>query len=196
RRLGFVLEVLEQARPAAVHVLAHGGARFRAQPLELAMLQLHQGGIRSLRDEPDLDLGTHCGVLLPLAVEVPADHETLRRSSHHDLPSDTYCTAVFAHFTPPPPWHRLQARLPHRRPADGVGTRPPAPQAGREYLERVRLIGIDANALAHRRDGDCAVHLPLSFSWLVFTLAANAGRSSSQDRSSPLPKPPAPAGAE
>src|SRR5262249_57927065 len=43
RRLGFVLEVLQQAGPAAVHVLAHGGARFRAQPLELAMFQLHRG---------------------------------------------------------------------------------------------------------------------------------------------------------
>src|SRR5215813_14904887 len=79
RRLGFVLEMFQQAWPAAVHVLAHGGARFRAQPLEVAMFQLYQGRIRSLRDEPDLDLGTHRGVRLPLAVEVPADHEALRR---------------------------------------------------------------------------------------------------------------------
>src|SRR5262249_60737273 len=54
RRLGLPLEMFQQARPAAVHVLAHGGARFRAQPLELAMFQLYEGGIRSLRDEPDL----------------------------------------------------------------------------------------------------------------------------------------------
>src|SRR5262249_59247158 len=155
-----------------VLLLSRGRPRLRAQPLELAMPQLPQVGILSLRDEPALDLGPHCGVRLPLAVEVPADHETLRRFPHQDL-AYIGLRAVLAQLVPAPAQPRLQDRRLHRRPADGVGTRPPAPQAGREYLERVRLIGIDANALAHRRDGDCAVHLPLSFSWLVSTSAAN-----------------------
>src|SRR5207245_10683146 len=38
RCLGLPLEVFQHAGPAAVDVLAHGGARFRAQPLEIAML--------------------------------------------------------------------------------------------------------------------------------------------------------------
>src|SRR5262247_2155116 len=137
------------------------------------MLQLHQGRIRSLRDEPDLNLGTHRGVRLPLAVEVPADHEALRRFPRQDL-AHIGLRAVLAQFVPAPAQPRLQHRRLHRRLADGVGTWPPAPETGREYLERVRLIGIDANALAHRRDGDCAVNLALSLSWLFSTSAANA----------------------
>src|SRR5262249_2802941 len=153
---------------------------FRAQALELAMLQLHQGRIRSLRDEPDLDLGTHRGVRLPLAVEVPADHEALRRFPHRPLSPHRFRAPPPPLVPPPAPARTHRPRL-HRRLADRVRARPPASQAGREYLERVRLIGIDANALAHRRDGECAVHLPLSLSWVVAvsTSAANAASASS-----------------
>src|SRR5262245_18973030 len=157
------------------------------------MLQLYEGGIRSLRDEPDLDLGTHRGVRLPLAVEIPADHETLRRFPHQHL-ANIGLRAVLAQFVPAPAQPRLQHRRLHRRLADGVGTWPPAPETGREDLERVRLIGIDANAFAHRRDGDCAVHLPLSFSWLVSTSAANAASASSQNWSSHFRNAPGPSG--
>src|SRR6516162_3984697 len=187
--------MFQQAGPAAVDVLAHGGARFRAQPLELAMFQLHQGSIRYLRDEPDFDLGAHRGVRLPLAVEVPADHETLRRFPHQHL-ADIGLRAVLAQLVPAPAQAWFQDRRLHRRLADRVGARPPAPEARREYLERVRLIGVDANAFAHRRDGDCAVHLPLSLAlpWLVSTSAANAARASSQNWSSHLRSAPSPSG--
>src|SRR5262249_18674641 len=102
--------------------------------------------------------------------------------------------AVRAQFVPAPAQAWLQNRRLHRRLADGMGARPPAPEAGREHLERVRLIGIDANAFAHRRDGDCAVHLPLSFSCLVSTSAANAASASSQNWSSHGRSAPSPSG--
>src|SRR5215470_16484609 len=138
RYLGLALEMFQHAGPAAVDVLAHGGARFRAQPLEIAMLELHQGRLRPLRDEPDLDLRAHGGVRLPVAVEVPADHETLRRFPHQHL-AHIGLRSVRAQFVPAPAQAWLQHRGLHRRLADGVGARPPEPEAGREYLERVRL---------------------------------------------------------
>src|SRR5262249_56733009 len=105
RRLGFLLEMFQQAGPAAVDVLAHGGACFRAQPLEIAMLELHQGRLRSLRDEPDFDLGAHRGVRLPVAVDVPADDETLRRVPH-PYPSPIRFAARPARIRTTPPHAR------------------------------------------------------------------------------------------
>src|SRR5262249_61447745 len=91
------------------------------------MLQLNQGGVRSLCDEPDLDLGTHRGVRLPPAVEVPADHETLRRFPHQH-PSHIGFRAGLAQLLPTPPPAPPPPRPPPPPPSRGVGWgAPPAP---------------------------------------------------------------------
>jgi hypothetical protein len=55
-RLGFLTEVFEDAGPAAINILAHLCAGLRAHTLEVAVLQLDEGGVRTLRYESDFDL--------------------------------------------------------------------------------------------------------------------------------------------
>src|SRR5437868_1499556 len=85
RRLGSLLEQFQLAGPAAVDVLAHLFAGFRAHLLELAVLELHARRVGALGNELDLDLGAHRRIGLPLAVDVPGHHEALRRLPDQDL---------------------------------------------------------------------------------------------------------------
>src|SRR5262249_55075380 len=162
RRLGLALEVLQHARPAAVDVLAHLGAAFRAHALELAVLQLHQRRMRPLGNEPDLDFGAHGEIRLPVAVEVPADDETLRRLPYQH-PADVGLRAVLAQLVPAPAQARLHGHRFHRRLADRRVARPPAVEPGGEDFEGARLADIDADILAYRRDGHRRCHTSLSF---------------------------------
>src|SRR5262245_36745660 len=93
---------LEQARPAAVDVLAHLVAARVAELLELAVLDLDPRRVGALGDEADLDLGADREVRLPLAVDVPAHHETLWRLPHEDL-ADPRPGAVLGELVPEAP---------------------------------------------------------------------------------------------
>src|SRR5262249_62314465 len=96
-RLDSPLEMLQLAGPAALDVLAHLLAGLGAHLLELAVLELDAGRVRSLGDEAHLDLGAHIRVRLPIAVDVPAHHETVRRFPDPEL------SPAAARAAPPPP---------------------------------------------------------------------------------------------
>src|ERR1700674_2956225 len=90
-----LLEPLQQSGPAAVDVFAHFGAGFLAHLLELAVLELDPRRVLPVGQKPHLDFGAHARVRLPLAVDVPAHHEAVRRFPHLDG-SDVDARAVLA----------------------------------------------------------------------------------------------------
>jgi hypothetical protein len=55
-------------------------------PVEVAVLELHPGALRGLGDEADLDLAGVVRVRLdlPLRVDVPAEHDPVRRFAFQD----------------------------------------------------------------------------------------------------------------
>src|SRR5207302_3521988 len=114
--------------------------------------------------------------------DVPGNDEALGRLPHDDL-ADIRARAVFGQFIPMAADSRFHdGRFP-RRLADPVIERPPTSQPGGEHVECVRLARIDANALAHGRDGHCRRHLSFSFCSLLLnsTSAWNAASASSQN---------------
>src|ERR1051326_2066486 len=163
-RLGLGAEALQQAGPAAVDVLSHLVAALGAELLELAVLELDPRRVGTVGDEADLDLGADRRVRLPLAVDVPAHHEALRRLPHHDLPA-TRAGPVLGKLVPKTPEMRFHHHALARRLADAVIERPPAAEPRGEHLEGARRACFDPDRLAHRRDRDRLAHgFPLGFS--------------------------------
>src|SRR4029079_3933604 len=180
---GFSLEVLEQARPAAVHVLAHLLAAFGTHHLELAVLELDTGGVRAVRNESDLDLGAHRGIGLPFAIDVPAHDETTRRLPHDDL-AHVRPGAVLRDLVPMSAQTGFHDRCLSRRRADAVIEGPPTSQPGCEHFEGARLARLHAYALAHRRNfhrSHCHLCVPFCSLAPRSTSIWNAASASSQN---------------
>src|SRR5260370_33919371 len=76
RRLGPLLECLQQSGPAAVDVLAHRLARLGTHLLEFAMIELDAGCVCAVRDEFRLHLGGAGRIGLPAAVHGPPQDGT------------------------------------------------------------------------------------------------------------------------
>src|SRR6266478_6044702 len=85
RRLGPLLEYLQQSGPAAVDVLAHRLARLGTHLLEFAVFELDAGCVCAVGDEFHLHLGGDGRIRLPAAVDVPRHDATFGRLPHDDL---------------------------------------------------------------------------------------------------------------
>src|SRR5437899_6475656 len=125
RSSGFLREALEQAGPAAVDILAHGGARLLAHGLELVVHKLDLGRIRPTGCKPHIDLGFHREVRLPLRVDLPDHHHPVRRLPVRDG-GDAGLGAVFGDLQPAPAELRLHHHLLYGLLADAMIMRPPA----------------------------------------------------------------------
>src|SRR5215469_2690894 len=167
RRLGFLPEVLQHAGPAAVHILAHGGAALCAHHLELAVLELDQGRLRSFGHKPHFDLRTDRRIGLPMGVDVPTDHEAMGRLPDLNPPHLGFRT-VLGQLVPTAAHAWLHDDDLHRSLADPGLVRPPAIEPGREDVESVRLTRMDADALANWRDCDLRRrHFSVSSLWVA-----------------------------
>src|SRR6202020_1421480 len=102
-----------------------------------------------------------------LAADIPAHHEAMRGLPHLNR-ADNRLRAILAELVPAAAEARLHHYRLHRRIADRMGAGKPPPDPGREDLEGMGLARLDAQRLAHRRDGDGPRHSthfgsPLSF---------------------------------
>src|SRR5258708_12262103 len=77
RRLGPLLEYLQQSGPAAVDVLAHRLARLGPHLLEFAVFELDAGCVCAVGDEFHLHLAGPLRILLPPPPRIPPPHNTL-----------------------------------------------------------------------------------------------------------------------
>src|SRR5712671_3512289 len=150
-------EALQDAWPTTVDVVAQRGARFRSHLLELAMLKFDQGRVGAFDREAHLDLGADGRIGLPMAVDVPADDEALRRIPEENL-ADGGLRAVLAGLVPASAKTRLDRHGLQRRSADRSLARPPTVKPRREHFEGTRLARLDADALANGRDGHGLIH--------------------------------------
>src|SRR5580693_7732079 len=69
---------LENSRPAARSVDGCArGLAFGTHAFQIAMLEFDSGDVFTLRNEPQLHLGLEPGIVLPIRVELPGEHETM-----------------------------------------------------------------------------------------------------------------------
>src|SRR5258708_37679904 len=78
-------EPLQVAPPSPTLADAVVNRLAAAEPVEEPVLQLHEGPLWPVRGEPHLDLAGVRGirVVLPLAVDLPGDHQSVRRLPPH-----------------------------------------------------------------------------------------------------------------
>jgi hypothetical protein len=129
------------------------------QPVQQPVLQLDRGLLRSVGGEAHLDLAgvVGVGVELPLAVDLPGDHQPVRRlPGQHAAP--VALAAVDAPLVPAPALARLQDRRGHLRLADVVVGRPPGVHRVGEDPERAVDRHTDGRPPADVRDRGGGVH--------------------------------------
>src|SRR5215470_4372683 len=107
-------EALQHAGPTPVDVVAQRGARFRSHLLELAMFKFDQRRVRAFDRETHLDLRANNRIRLPVAVDIPADDEAVRRIPEENL-ADGGLRAVLAGLVPPSAKTRLDCHGLQRR---------------------------------------------------------------------------------
>src|SRR5258706_4002908 len=134
RRLGPLLEYLQQSGPAAVDVLAHRLARLGTHLLEFAVFELDAGCVCAVGDEFHLPLGGDGRIRLPAAVDVPRHDETFGRLPHDDL-ADIRARSVFGQFVPMTaeagfPDGRFSRRLVHSLVQRAPASQPPSAEVG------------------------------------------------------------------
>src|SRR5260370_15597281 len=102
RRLGPLLEYLQQSGPAAVDVLAHRLPRLGTHLLEFAVFELDAGCVCAVGDEFHLNLGRHGRIRLPPAVGLPHDRDTVGPLPPADL-SDLHQPPILQPVIPTTP---------------------------------------------------------------------------------------------
>src|SRR5262249_22634715 len=128
-----------------------------AETLEIAMLEF-DARAGAVGDELDFHLGLEARIVLPVAVDLPGEHDARRRlPRQHAAP--LALGAVLAAFIPAAAGARFNDyRLLQRSLVDRMFARPPAAHAGGEDVERARGRRLDADTAADRSGGDGAGH--------------------------------------
>src|SRR5882757_2847984 len=133
--------------PGGIHGIARFGG-LSAHPLQMAMLQFDSRRVGALGNEPHFDLGDEFGVELPLGVDLPRQHESLRWLPRNHV-SRFARGAVFPDGVPTPADTRLDDALLQRRLEDGMRRGPPARHLGGKHREGARLTRLNDQLLAY-----------------------------------------------
>src|SRR5262249_3155408 len=150
-------EALEDPGPTTVDVVAQRGTRLSSHLLELAMFKFDQRRVRTFDRETHFDLRADGRIRLPMAVDIPADDEAVRRLPKENL-ADGGFRAVLAGLVPASAKTRLDRHGFKRRSADRCLAWPPAVKPRSENFEGTRLARLDADALANGRNGHGLIH--------------------------------------
>src|SRR5580765_3760691 len=118
-------KTLQQARPAAVDILAHRSARLRAHGFEPVMQEFDLRCLRPVGRKAHVNLGSHGNIRFPLRVDLPKHHQPMRRLPDRDG-GYAGLRAVITNFEPAPaePW--LHQYFLNRPLADSMVMRPPS----------------------------------------------------------------------
>src|SRR5262245_15915679 len=123
------------------------------------MHELNVGGVWSIGREAHVDLRFHRDVWLPLRIDLPEQHESMRRLPVRNG-GNRCLRAVVGNLEPSAAKPRLHQHLRDRLLADTMIVRPPACEPARKDLKSMFERRLHANGLAHWRDRYCLCHLP------------------------------------
>src|SRR5258708_20749809 len=130
-------KAFQQAGPAAIDVLAHRSAGFRAHGFEFVMPEFDQRGVRSVGAETHVDFRFHGGGGFPLRVDLPDHHQAMRWLPKRDG-GNTGLPSVFRDLQPTSTQPQPPQAFLNRFLADPRVV-PPAPPAARPKKHQTSL---------------------------------------------------------